>query len=261
MALAEASPASGQSSVTRFADPQAIAERFFGMLYDTLKEQQDPARFEAYMARLQESDFRPIFEARMQQLSAQVQHLQARALEPEAAIDTLLERALDELLDFFLVRHAASLNVHPLPKGILKYGYADLRHADLFGMIMDYLDWPSLPEELVYTNLLEVAEKLLQNAAKHFLFVERNERVFFLHDWTLLHTLKAGFAMTDAAIYWRLPALEPQKVYYHHLRHVARRGKGIEINGKYFYAHPTLHVRLLRLLRKIMARQHMLETE
>ncbi len=244
-----------------YTEPQAIADRFFQLLYDTLQEQQDPALFEAYMNRLQESEFRTVFEARMQQLSSQVQHLLERAIEPEPAIETLLDQALDELIDFFMVRHTADLNVHPLPQGILKYGYADLAQADLFGMIMDYLDWPSLPEELVYTNLLELPEKLLHNAAASFLFVERNERVFFIHDWTLLHTLKAGFAMTDLALYWKAPSLEPQKVYYHHLRHVAIEGKHLEINGKYFYAHPTLHVRLARLLRKIMARQRMLENE
>ncbi len=244
-----------------FTEPQAIADRFFQLLYDTLQEQQDPALFEAYMNRLQESAFRSVFEARMLQLASQVQHLLARAIDPEAAIETLLDQALDELIEFFLVRHAADLNVHPLPKGILKYGYADLAEADLFALIMDYLDWASLPEELVYTNLLEIPEKLLQNAAASFLFVERNERVFFLHDWTLLHTLKAGFAMTDQALYWKAPSLEPQKVFYHHLRHVAISGRHLEINGKYFYAHPTLHVRLVRLLRKIMARRQMIEND
>ncbi len=244
-----------------YTEPQAIADRFFQLLYDTLQEQQDPALFEAYMNRLQESEFRTVFEARMTQLAGQVQHLCARAIDPEAAIETLLDQALDELIEFFLVRYAADLNVHPLPKGILKYGYADLAEADLFSLIMDYLDWPSLPEELVYTNLLEIPEKLLQNAAASFLFVERNERVFFLHDWTLLHTLKAGFAMTDLALYWKAPGMEPQKVFYHHLRHVRIQGKHLEINGKYFYAHPTLHVRLARLLRKIMARRQMIEND
>ncbi len=244
-----------------YTQPQAIAERFFALLHRTLAEEQDLALFDSYMHRIQNSEFRTIFEARTSQLAQQVATLQSRAIDPHIAIDTLLDQALEELIDFLLVHYCADLNVHPLPKAILKYDYANLAQADLYAMIMDYLDWPSLPEELIYTNLLEVPEKLMHNALNRFLFVERNERVYFLHDWTLLHTLKAGFAMTDLAIYWRMSSLEPQKVYYHHLRHVAIKDDGITINGKYFYAHPTLHIRLVRLLRKIQVREQLRPTD
>ncbi|MCB0641187.1 MAG: hypothetical protein KDC44_06085, partial [Phaeodactylibacter sp.] len=123
--------------------------------------------------------------------------------------------------------------------------------VDLFQMCMDYLAFEQEPEESVFFNFLQMPVEKLRNAGKSFFFPEKDERIYFLCDQSLLGSLKEGYAMTEKAIYWKAPFEKPRKVLYSNLHNVVREKDWIRINDLFFNATLTLNVRMMKLLKKI----------
>jgi len=215
--------------------PREIADRFFAVLQEMIREEQDERTYSDYLKRFRDSEFAQILDARIEQLAQQPGDLEAE---------------LEDLCDYFVVRYCRDLHVNPIPETILRYQQADLSQTDQFRMIMDYLQF-SPETDSVHTNLLEMPVDLLRNAGKAFLFPPKDERIFFICDLSLLGSCKEGFAMTENALYWKAPFEKARKAVYSNLGLIVREREWIRINGFFFNARPDLNIRLLKLLRKL----------
>ena len=221
---------------TMQAGPQEIANRFFTILKERISEEQDEGSYDRYLQRFRGSEFARTFDLRVEQLA-------------ENPVD--LEAELEDLCDFFMVRYCRDLHVNPIPEVILQYQLINPFETDLYPMVMDYLQF-SEETDTVYTNLLEMPVEKLRNAGQAFLFPEKNERIFFICDLTLLGSCKEGFAMTEKALYWKAPLEKARKVLYSDLDQVVREREWIRINGYFFHVRKGLNIRMLKLLRKLM---------
>jgi hypothetical protein len=217
------------------AGPQEIANRFFTLLKQMVREEQDESSYEKYLQRFRESEFSQSFDTRMEQL---------------AQTPGNLDETLEEMCDFFMIRHCRDLHVNPIPEIILRYQQTDPAKTDLYQMMMDYLQF-SEEADTVYSNLLDMPVDKLRNASQAFLFPQKNERIFFICDLSLLGSCKEGFAMTEKALYWKAPLEKPRAVFYANLEEIAREKEWIRINGYFFNARKTLNIRMLKLLRKL----------
>lgn len=228
-----------------------ITKQFFDLFQKKVEEEQDPHLYAQYLERFELSDFKPSFELRVRQLAEELQTIRERSVRPARETETLLSDALEGLSDFFLIMYCQDLNVHPLPEAILKYERVHLEGVKLDQMIMDYLDFPSESDETVYTNFLGMPLELLKNASQFWLFPERNEKILFLCDQSLLGNLKEGFAMTDYAIYWKVALQKPRSVRYENLVDIKAEKDWITINRLFFHVNPNIDVKMLKLLRKL----------
>jgi hypothetical protein len=230
---------------------QQIIGLFFQALRQRVEAEHEPGKFQAYSERLYESGFRDMLHRRAGQLQAQLLLLQAEGQADARSINQLVEALLDSLLDYFIIRHCQELNACPLPEAMLKYEGAEWEKVDLFSMVSDFLCFEAEPDEQVYFDFLAMPAEKLRNAAKFFLFPQRDERIFFICDQSLLGSCKEGFAMTDRALYWKAQLQTARKASYHNLGTIIREKEWLLIGGHFFNANPALNLKLMRLLKKI----------
>ena len=228
--------------------PEDIAAHFFGVLRHQVSEEQDPELQDAYLQRFRESDFGRIFDIRVEQLAVAAKDMADHHPSPREAITAFLDDALADLSDFFIINYCRDLHVVPIPEAVLKYQQMSPEQIDLFELVMDYLQFSTEPET-VYTNLLDMPVDKLRNASQAFLLPEKQERIFFICDLSLLGSCKEGFAMTDKALYWKAPLEKARKVAYAELDQIVREKDWLRINGLFFHASKTLNIRLMKLLR------------
>ncbi|MEL7020874.1 MAG: hypothetical protein AAGK47_04660, partial [Bacteroidota bacterium] len=162
----------------------------------------------------------------------------------------LLDRAYQDLLDYFIIYYGQSLNTFPLPEAILKYQYAQLGQVDLLQMVLDYLDF-SRESETVYTDLLSIPLDKLRNAGQSFLFPAPDERILFICDQTLFGSFKLGFAMTENALYWKAQFQKAYAIQYQNLLTIERQQDWLHINGQFFNVNPAINLKMMRLLKKL----------
>jgi hypothetical protein len=230
---------------------QAIADAFFLMLEQKVVREQDANRVGDYFQRFHDSEFRRIFERRVRQLSEALLRVREQSEFPARDMEQLMGKNLDELSDTFLIQHAADLNAHALPKAILRYTEVDLSTVDRYQMVHDFLDFDTEPNLRVYTDFLRLDPKSLRRATEYFLKPERDERLFFLCDQSILGNFREGFGMTDKALYWKAHLEVPRSVRYTDVESVDVEKDWLLINGEFFNAGMLINVRLLKLLRKL----------
>ena len=230
--------------------PEDIAAHFFETLRHKVREEQDAGLVEQYLQRFSASDFGRIFDIRVDQLAAAARDLADHHPQPREAVAAFLDPALDDLSDFFIIRYCRDLHIAPIPEAVLQYQSMAPDQIDPFKMIMDYLGFESEPET-VYTNLLQMPVDKLRNASQSFLFPDKQERIFFICDLSLMGNCKEGFAMTDKALYWKASLEKARQVAYTGLDQIQREKDWLRINGLFFHASKTLDVRLMKLLRKV----------
>ena len=115
---------------------------------------------------------------------------------------------------------------------------------------MDYLDFAGESEK-VYTDFVAMPPKVLRNATRAFLHADRDERIFFICDQSLLGNGKSGFALTDASIYWK-PIFQPAGAATFTTLGEVRRGDGhLLIDGQFFDAGTGLNLKVAVLLDKL----------
>ncbi|MFK7933873.1 MAG: hypothetical protein AB8G22_10205 [Saprospiraceae bacterium] len=119
-------------------------------------------------------------------------------------------------------------------------------------MVFDYLDFQS-EKETVYTDFLSMPLDKLRNAGKSFLHPQKDEKILFICDQTLFGSVKEGFAMTEAAIYWKAQFQKAQAVRYRDLQTIERQKDWININEQFFNINPSLNLKMLKLLKKLQA--------
>ena len=222
---------------------------FFDLFATRIREEHEADKLSTYSERLYETGFRDIVNRRVAQLAEQL--LEQRGLERDT--HPLQEEVLyifEELIDFFLIRYCADLNMVQLPEAILKYQDLRLENIDLSEMIPDYLALDQ-ESETVYTDFIIMPVEKLKNASRAFLFPQKEEHIFFICDQSLLGSCKEGFSLTDKAIYWKAHLEKARAVYYTQIHSVERKKDWLIINGHFFNAGPSLNLKLMKLLKRL----------
>lgn len=200
-----------------------------------------PKAEQDYVERLYQSGFRDTLQRRAEQFGQ-------RAADIDFFRQT--ERRVDELAEYFIVRHCVDLNEVPWSEAVLKYQGFSWPEIDLFQMSLDYLDFARESEE-VYTDFLQMPMDKLRNAGQSFLFPEKKERILLICDHSIMGSCKEGFALTERGLYWKAHLAKAQRVFFADLREVKREQEWIEINGHFFNANSALNVKMMRLLKTI----------
>ncbi len=230
---------------------QEVADRFSLAFEKRLKEEHHLELHGAYIDRFFKSDFRTSADYRIRQLAEFIQGISGEKKEVEKQKSAILHRAFEELIDYFIVRFCADLNETNYPEAMLKYQGLEKEKIDLAQMVFDYLDFEN-EDESVFTNFVSMPAKKLKNAADSFLQPKKGESLFFICDLSILNSCKDGFAMTNEAIYWKMPLENKQRVFYKKLKEIKREEDWVSINGIFFNAGKSLNLKLIRLLKRLM---------
>lgn len=229
---------------------EQISELFITALHTRLIEEHQPSRQAEYMEELYRSGFRETVQLRAQQLAEEAVRLEQTDLNGPLKVSRMLDTAYNDLLDYFIIHYCQHLNAIELPEAILKYQYVARENLNLFQMVFDYLDFTN-EKETVYTDFLSMPLDKLRNAGKSFLKPQKDERILFICDQTLFGSVKEGFALTEAAIYWKAQFQKAQAVRYRDLQTVERQKDWLHINGHFFNVNPSLNLKMMKLLKKL----------
>lgn len=206
---------------------------------------------EAYLNHLMRSDFQEIFKLRTDQLAEEAYTIHSRQ-QPNTnqKIDAMLSTSFEGLLDFFFIKYCKDINEVPIPEATLKYEGTQFQEVNLFQMVKDYLE---LEKEAFtfYTDFLKMPLHKLQNAGRYYLFPDKDEKILVICDQTVFGSCKEGFALTEAALYWKAHFKPAQKVLYKDLEDLQNKGDHLLINGLFFNADKSLNVKMLYLLNRL----------
>jgi Double zinc ribbon len=228
-----------------------VKDLFFKSLHERVHTEFDGQRHSEYVERFYRSRFQDVYQVRSNQIADEVTQLWERfGKEGLEDIDRRVEAAFDGLLDYFMIQYCPDLHGMALPEAILKYERLRADRIDLWQMIRDFLDLER-EEEVVYLDFVTMPETFLANACKEFLRAKRKERVFFVCDLSLRGNCKEGFAMTDSAIYWKMPFDKARQIGYNELQQLIKAKDHLLINDLFFTANPGLNLKLFKLLKKL----------
>lgn len=156
----------------------------------------------------------------------------------------------DDLIEYFIVESAGDLHEGLFDQRILRYQTVPKEKIDLFGMVLDYLNFdPRL--DRTYTDFITAPEKILRNATRNYLKASKGERLYVICDQTLTGSGRQGFAVTDRALYWKHVFQPRASAEYGNLREVKMIGGHLLINGRYFDAGHKLNLSIALLLNKL----------
>lgn len=222
--------------------------RFRKRLEERVRSEQDESKMTAYQERIYESNYREVLQRRLEQWADKIH--QPVANDKTNIYLKELKHLIDNLLDFFFIVHCADINIVVLNEAILRYQNVNDDQLDYKQMVMDFLYFER-EEERIYTDFIELPVKKIKNAAKQFLFPEKEELIWFICDQSLLGNAKEGFAMTEKALYWKSGLQPAQCVYYHKIFSIQKEKEWLLINDLFFNATPSLNTKMIWLLRKL----------
>ena len=153
-------------------------------------------------------------------------------------------------MDYFFIKYCKDINEVPIPEAGLQYEGAEYSQTNLYQMVVDYL---VLEEEdvVAYTDFLKMPLVKLQNAGRYYLFPDKNEKILVICDQTVFGSCKEGFALTEAALYWKAHFKPAQKVLYKDLKELENKGDHLLLNDHFFNAGKSLNVKMLYLLNRL----------
>lgn len=238
---------------------QDIAELYFPALKQRIADMFGLVDPQPFLERVYASGFRDLVQRRSQQAAEQINNRHFN----NTQLNAFLEDLLEDLLDFFLIRHCADLfssseaglselkkNNFSFPQAILAWQQYTPNREELYQMVLDYLDIEN--EELpLYADLLRMSKEQMRNAGKFFLSPEREERIFVIGDLSVLGSCREGFALTETALYWKAPLQTARRVLYAELDSVKREDDWLLINGHFFNAGLGLNLKIFLLLKKM----------
>lgn len=227
---------------------QELVDDFKEAFKKRIEAEHNPEDYPQYVELFNHSDFRTGFEFRMKQLAEQVKGLRESG---KSNTETdFVQRAFQELLDYFIIHYCKHLNEIALPEAILKYQNVKLEDIDIAQMILDYLDFEK-EDEVVYTDFVAMPFQKLKNATQSFLFPEKDEKILFICDQTVLGSCKEGFALTQKGIYWKAHFEPAKQISYSELEEIIRQEDWITINEQFFNVNPSVNLKLMKLLKKL----------
>lgn len=237
-----------------------IKALFFSSLRQRVLEEHNIEKYSDYVERFYQSAFREVYEVRSVQIARDAalryDRFGADAL-PE--IDERISNSFEGLLDYFIIQFCPDLHGFILPTSILRHEQARPGKTDLHEMISDYLDLDR-ENETVYVDFISMPANYLANACKNFLFAQRKEKVFFIVDLSLKGNCHDGFAMTDQAIYWKMPFDKARSVSYQGIHTVSREKEWLQINGLFFSTNARLNLKMCKLLKKVKGKEWMIKS-
>jgi hypothetical protein len=225
---------------------QQIVDFFFKAFKQRVDEEHQPEQYKDYIELLYETGFRDTIHARASQMA---QEITAKGLSERKA-SKMLDESFEGLLDYFFIHFGRELNMFLLPDAILKYEGLTRHQIDGLQMVMDYLDF-GIEQETIYTDFFRMPARKIKNASRNFLFATPKERIYFISDQSLLGSCKEGFAMTEKALYWKMPFQQAAKAEYDKLQELTREKSWIVINDNFFNVNPSLNIKMLKLLKKL----------
>jgi hypothetical protein len=230
---------------------EQVKALFFRSLRQRVEEEHEVSKYSQFVERFYQSRFREVYDVRARQIAADANTHWCRFGQnglPE--LDQRIDRAFEGLLDYFIISFCPDLHDFVLPEEILRYEQARPGRTDLGQLITDYtaLDRET---ETVYFDFIAMPHEYLANACKQFLFAQRKEKVFFIGDLSIKGHCKDGFAMTDRALYWRMPFDKAHSVQYADIQEVKREKDWLLINGQFFTVNPRLNLKMYKLLKKL----------
>lgn len=243
----EEEPQSKGSTMANAAEIWQLKQSFFDALKNRVEEEHHPAQYTDYVDRMQESGFHEVLDINTRRIFDAIEK-KRQSKDPLFKLESYKHVAFEDLLDQFIIQHCQDLNPIPLPEKILSY--QNEAHPDLFDLVLDYLDLENEPEP-TYLDYIKMPLKKLENASKHFIKSEKEEKIFFICDQSIAGSCKEGFAMTDKALYWRAHLLKAQRVDYRHIISVVREKDWILVNDNFFNVNPSLNLKMMKLLKKL----------
>lgn len=227
-----------------------LTDKFFSSLQKRLALESLAGALPQFSERIYTSGFRDLLQRRIQQMAEGFQDEIAQNTTDQLLFQRQAEMLFTDLIDHFFVRHCHDLLAVSLPEQVLKYQGATWPKIDIFGFLLDYLDF-SQENITVYTDFLKMPVNHLKNAGKYFLFPDKNELIYFICDQSLLGGCQEGFAMTQKGLYWKAPLEKSHKVSYASIHTLKLHKEWLTVNDHFFNAGPTLNVKLIRLLNRI----------
>ncbi|MEL6718509.1 MAG: zinc ribbon domain-containing protein [Bacteroidota bacterium] len=223
-----------------------IVDLFFKAFQNRIAEEHQAEQHKEYVELLYKVGFRESVQLRADQMARTIEKNELSA----PAIQQLLDNSFAGLMDYFIIHYAKDLNTIELPDQILKYEGLNLNQIDLFQLVMDYLYF-EVEEETLYTDFFQMPAKKVRNASNSFLFADASERIFFICDQSVLGSCKEGFAMTEQALYWKMPLQKAERVYYDKIQDVRKEKNWLMINEMFFNVNPSINLKMMKLLKKL----------
>jgi GNAT superfamily N-acetyltransferase len=207
----------------------------------------DERKLKKYIARMEESgDFQRLRDGSLKGMLNWLNH----GIHTEKAAQSRLQDTFADLTEYFIVETAGDLSEGVLPQRLLRHQSIDWETADLFKVVMDYLDFTA-ENELVYTDFVAMPSRALRNATKSFIRAKKDERVFLICDQSLLSQAKNGFAITDAGLYWKNVLQPAGAVTFTTLNEVKLDQGHLSLDGQFFNAGSRLNLKMALLLGKL----------
>jgi Double zinc ribbon len=237
-----------------FQDTDLLEDNIKNLFFEELKRYVSwiaPNKIEEYLRFFYTQNFTQTVDLRAKQLAEEfAAHFKSLTTPSVFRLEKDLESAVSSLALYHIVYNCRDINPLYIPEKVLRYEKALRGSVDVKQMIFDFLAFET-EKERVFTDFIKMPTETMQNAAKHFLFADKGEFIFFISDQGTFSSGKVGFAMTEFALYWKTAMEKPQKVYYHHLARLEKQKDWIKINNRFFNVNPTLNIKILLLMDKL----------
>ncbi len=245
-ASANTSTTSSDKKLKKTVTPAELKQAFRNHLQDRVLAYFGERKLKKYLSLLEESTaFQQVRDGSLTNLATWLNERQ-----PSRATQDRRRDVLADLAEYFIVETAAELSNNVLPQRLLRYQSVNWDTADLFRLVMDYLDFEAESEQ-VYTDFVAMPAKALKNASRSFLRAAKDERIFFICDQSLISSAKNGFAVTDSGIYWK-NVLQPAGAATFTTLKETRLDQGhVVIDGQFFDAGNRLNLKVAVLLDKL----------
>lgn len=207
----------------------------------------DERKLKKYITRLEEStEFQGLRDGSLKGMLNWLNH----GVHTEKAARNRIKDTFADLSEYFIVETAGDLSEGILPQRLLRHQSLDWETADLFKVVMDYLDFEA-ENELVYTDFVTMPARALRNATKSFIQAKKDERVFLICDQSLLSQAKNGFAITDSGLYWKNVLQPAGAVTFTTLQQVKLEQGHLKLDGQFFNAGSRLNLKMALLLDRL----------
>jgi GNAT superfamily N-acetyltransferase len=207
----------------------------------------DQRKLKKYIARLEESStFQGLRDGSLKGMLNWLNN----GVHTEKAARSRIKDTFADLSEYFIVETAGDLSEGILPQRLLRHQSLDWETADLFKVVMDYLDFDA-ENELVYTDFVTMPSRALRNATKSFIRAKKDERVFLICDQSLLSQAKNGFAITDSGLYWKNVLQPAGAITFTTLKQIKLEQGHLSLDGQFFNAGSRLNLKMGVLVERL----------
>jgi hypothetical protein len=228
-----------------------LREQFFLSLKIRMEKEHPTLAYNVVAERIYTSGFRDELSPELEKLAASIEEDLKMEFISIPYLNLKVENLFEDQMDLFLLRYARDLIPDAFPEDILTFQHWLPGELDWVPLIAAYLQ-PALSGVRYYMNFKTLDPIKIKQFTTYFLFPEPLEKIFFVADLSFLGNGSEGFALTDKAIYWKVPFKKEKSIPYHLIRDVRAEKSWLLLNDHYFHANAFIHSRLMRLLSKLI---------